>query len=94
MPKSAVDLCELIGFDAVESGLYYKGRIDERISKRRVACSCLSERNSSVFLLPKHPWTVGPDGVRGVRRERGESLGCGVKVRCCGRGWGFCKWWR
>lgn len=54
MPKSAVDLCTMIGLDADESGLYYKGLNRRAYQQRRVAYSCLSERNSSVFLLPKN----------------------------------------
>lgn len=53
VPKSAVDLCEMIGLDAYESGLYYRGLNRRAYQQRRVAYSCLSERGSSVFLLPK-----------------------------------------
>lgn len=51
MPKSAVEICKLIGFDAYESVCITKGKIDERISKKRVAYGCLSEEDSSGFLL-------------------------------------------
>lgn len=56
MPKVGGDsVWKLIGVDAGESVCITDGRIDERISKRRVACGRLSERNGSGLGRYGHP---------------------------------------
>ena len=62
VPKFAVDLCKLIGFDAGESFCITRGDSRRAYQQQKPAYSCLSESDSSVLSLPRRRAIVSGQG--------------------------------